>query len=215
MYYTSLSSRLSAHFFFCSLLFLFYSFLSIPAALPGCPNLVRYYDAWYEDNQGVLFVQMEFLQGGTLSELARKRRLTEVDARRAICDIARALDHMHARGIGHLDVKPDNILACGLAANGMLMGGGRHPQAMPQAAASASASIGDDDTGTSWLSRARADTTDDEGNNNGDAGSSSSSSSSGPDIRDLFGCGSFKLADLGHATLLGDDSMSADEGDRA
>ena len=173
---------------------------------------MRYYDAWYEDNQGVLFVQMEFLQGGTLSELARKRRLTEVDARRAICDIARALDHMHARGIGHLDVKPDNILACGLAANGMLMGGGHHPQAMPQAAASAS--IGDDDTGTSWLSRARADTTDDEGNNNGDAGSSSSRSS-GPDIRDLFGCGSFKLADLGHATLLGDDSMSADEGDRA
>ena len=111
MYYMSLSSRLPAHFFFCSLLFLFFSFLSIPAALPGCPNLVRYYDAWYEDNQGVLFVQMEFLQGGTLSELARKRRLTEVDARRAICDIARALDHMHARGIGHLDVKPDNILA--------------------------------------------------------------------------------------------------------
>ena len=47
------------------------------AALPGCPNLVRYYDAWYEDDGDVLFVQMEFLGGGTLATLAKQRRLSQ------------------------------------------------------------------------------------------------------------------------------------------
>lgn len=83
------------------------------SALPDCPNLVRYYDAWYEANETLLFVQMEYLPGGTLLCLAERHVLDEESARRAIRDIARALAYMHGKGIGHLDVKPENILAVG------------------------------------------------------------------------------------------------------
>jgi len=70
---------------------------------------VRYYDAWYECGGEVLFVQMEFLPGGTLRSLAEAHALTEALARRAVRDCARALAYMHGKRIGHLDVKPENV----------------------------------------------------------------------------------------------------------
>lgn len=53
------------------------------------PAQVRYYDAWYEDGGELLFVQLEYLAGGTLRSLAESHRLTEAAACRAIRDTAR------------------------------------------------------------------------------------------------------------------------------
>jgi eukaryotic-like serine/threonine-protein kinase len=60
--------------------------------------------------EGDPFLVMELLDGEALGEiLDRERRLDVVTALRIILPITGALEAMHAKGIIHRDVKPDNI----------------------------------------------------------------------------------------------------------
>ena len=79
---------------------------------PQRPNVTR-----CEDDH--LFIQVEFLAGGSLEQLARAKcaagiPLDEAAVLRAMRDAAEALAFMHARRIAHLDVKPANIIAVGV-----------------------------------------------------------------------------------------------------
>ncbi|HWY71749.1 MAG TPA: protein kinase [Terriglobales bacterium] len=78
------------------------------------PNIVTVYDAG-EDN-GILYLAMEFIEGVTLEALLRAQRTIRtaqtIDMVRQICA---GLDFAHAKGIVHRDIKPGNIM---LAANG-------------------------------------------------------------------------------------------------
>jgi serine/threonine-protein kinase len=54
---------------------------------------------------------MEYVDGWTVyDDLAKKRRYDEAQALDIITQIARALEHAHARGFIHRDVKPKNIM---------------------------------------------------------------------------------------------------------
>ena len=79
------------------------------------PNIVTVYDAG-EDN-GILYLAMEFIEGSTLEALIRQQRTIAtqqtIDIIRQVCA---GLDFAHARGIIHRDVKPGNIM---LAGNGL------------------------------------------------------------------------------------------------
>lgn len=71
------------------------------------PNIVRVYEAG--TSEGVPYVAMEYLPGGDLHQrLHAGLDLAEVIA--IAGDIAAALDHAHAAGVLHGDVKPENIL---------------------------------------------------------------------------------------------------------
>lgn len=74
------------------------------------PNIVRVYDM---DRQGdVHFMVMELLEGQTLAQLLRKapdKRLPAARLYRLITDLAAALEHAHASGIIHADLKPGNV----------------------------------------------------------------------------------------------------------
>ena len=60
---------------------------------------------------GYHYFVMEFVDGKTVyDELAEKGRLGEREALEIIIQIARALEHAHARGFIHRDVKPKNIM---------------------------------------------------------------------------------------------------------
>jgi serine/threonine protein kinase len=73
------------------------------------PSLVQVYDAG-TDASGRPWVVMEFVDGETLSDAIRRgplavRRITEIGLA-----VAEALDHVHAQGLVHRDVKPANVL---------------------------------------------------------------------------------------------------------
>jgi serine/threonine-protein kinase len=63
------------------------------------PHVVTMYDC------GPGWLAMEFVGGGTVLKLTERR-----DQLTALAQIADALDHAHALGIVHCDVKPSNIL---------------------------------------------------------------------------------------------------------
>ncbi|KAK1258893.1 Mitogen-activated protein kinase kinase kinase YODA [Acorus gramineus] len=59
-----------------------------------------------------LFMEMEYVPLGTISDEIRRRggRLDERDIRRHVSDVLRGLDHLHASGIVHCDIKGANLL---------------------------------------------------------------------------------------------------------
>jgi eukaryotic-like serine/threonine-protein kinase len=72
-------------------------------------NIVTVYDAGQID--GHLFIALEFVDGTDIHELVAKRGA--VPLKRSVNyvrQIARALDHLHSRGIIHRDIKPSNLL---------------------------------------------------------------------------------------------------------
>jgi eukaryotic-like serine/threonine-protein kinase len=72
------------------------------------PNLVSVYDT-ATDGESVLIV-MEYVDGHPLSRLLRHGPLRPDEVRRIVCDLGDALDHAHAQGVIHRDVKPSNVL---------------------------------------------------------------------------------------------------------
>ena len=80
------------------------------------PNIVTVYDAGEDD--GILYLAMEFIEGSTLEELVRTQRALPpqktIDIIRQVCA---GLDFAHARGIVHRDIKPANVM---LASHGLV-----------------------------------------------------------------------------------------------
>lgn len=72
------------------------------------PNLVSIYDI-AADEESVLIV-MEYVDGETLQGTIRRGGLAPERAVEIVGDIASGLDHAHAHGVVHRDVKPANIL---------------------------------------------------------------------------------------------------------
>jgi Protein kinase domain len=72
------------------------------------PNLVAVFDT-VTDDEGVL-ITMEYVDGPTLAQALKNGPLPVERALAILRGIASALDHAHAGGIIHRDVKPANIL---------------------------------------------------------------------------------------------------------
>ncbi|PIA44559.1 hypothetical protein AQUCO_01700272v1 [Aquilegia coerulea] len=76
------------------------------AALGYHPNIVGYYNSWFENEQ--LYIQME-LCDRSLSITRSSQLFSEEEVLKAMHQVAKALRFIHERGVAHLDVKPDNI----------------------------------------------------------------------------------------------------------
>jgi serine/threonine protein kinase/DNA-binding LacI/PurR family transcriptional regulator len=73
-------------------------------------HIVPVYDHGTTDD-GLTYLAMRYLKGGSLAEHARQGTLMELDQINSILQqIAGALDYAHQRGIIHRDIKPSNVL---------------------------------------------------------------------------------------------------------
>ncbi len=74
------------------------------------PNIVQVYDFDHDDELGIYYMVMEFIDGPNLkARLSGGPILAEETARIGI-SIADALDYAHQRGMLHRDIKPANIM---------------------------------------------------------------------------------------------------------
>ncbi|MBX3274014.1 MAG: protein kinase, partial [Sandaracinaceae bacterium] len=72
------------------------------------PSLVQFKDhGWYDER---LWFVMPWYAGETLEQRMRRAPLTRREARAVFVPLARALAALHAAGIRHQDIKPDNVL---------------------------------------------------------------------------------------------------------
>jgi eukaryotic-like serine/threonine-protein kinase len=86
------------------------------ASLTGEPNVIVIYDV-AENAEGVPFIVMEYLPGGTVADRLRAGGVDVDQALAWLGQAAGALDRAHSRGVVHRDVKPANLL---LAEDGTL-----------------------------------------------------------------------------------------------
>src|SRR4030095_14966528 len=71
------------------------------------PNVLSVYDLG--DEQGQLFIVMEFLDGAELTQLIAGGRLTLAEKLSIMVQVCDGLAYAHDRGIVHRDIKPGNI----------------------------------------------------------------------------------------------------------
>lgn len=77
------------------------------------PNVVRLYR--HGEANGLLYLAMQYVEGETLqatlaAHRKSRKRIPAKEALRIVREIGLALDHIHARGVIHRDVKPSNLI---------------------------------------------------------------------------------------------------------
>jgi serine/threonine-protein kinase len=73
------------------------------------PNIVRIYDAGVLA-EGTAFASAELIVGATLRQLIARTTCAVRDVLRTLAAITSALETLHAEGVIHRDIKPDNIM---------------------------------------------------------------------------------------------------------
>ena len=74
------------------------------------PNIVRLLD--HLENNELIFIVMEYIEGGTLRQYFKKRKFnfSERQASNIMIQIVSGIKYLHQYGIVHRDLKPDNIM---------------------------------------------------------------------------------------------------------
>lgn len=85
----------------------FYREVQIAASLQH-PHILPVYDFGQYD--GVPYIVMAYVKGGTLSDWIARGPMEPAEARRITQEMADALDYAHRKGVIHRDFKPGNVL---------------------------------------------------------------------------------------------------------
>ncbi|MEL7473224.1 MAG: protein kinase [Planctomycetota bacterium] len=78
-------------------------------ALMDHPSVARVFDAGVT-RAGLPYFVMEYIRGARITEHCEARRLPIEDRLALMCDVCDAVQHAHAKGVVHRDLKPGNIM---------------------------------------------------------------------------------------------------------
>ncbi|KAF2866553.1 serine/threonine-protein kinase-like protein CLA4 [Massariosphaeria phaeospora] len=78
------------------------------------PNIVNFLDAFLQEEHSELWVVMEFMEGGALTDIIDNNPSITEDQIATICsETCKGLEHLHQQNIIHRDIKSDNVLLDG------------------------------------------------------------------------------------------------------
>jgi len=72
------------------------------------PNIVAVYDVG--EDQGTIYLTMEYIEGRSLAEIIKEKKVNVHELKEWAIQIADALNYAHNKGIVHRDIKPSNII---------------------------------------------------------------------------------------------------------
>ncbi|EEQ85941.1 STE/STE20/PAKA protein kinase [Blastomyces dermatitidis ER-3] len=75
------------------------------------PNIVNYLESFLQEQDNELWVVMEFMEGGALTDVIDHNPSIQEDQIATICyETCKGLAHLHSQSIIHRDIKSDNVL---------------------------------------------------------------------------------------------------------
>ncbi len=80
---------------------------AMAAGVLNHPNLVTIYE--FGEDQGVMFIAMEFVKGHDLEDLMRDQALTRSESLEVLAQVCDGLAFAHRNHIVHRDIKPSNV----------------------------------------------------------------------------------------------------------
>ncbi|KAL8725093.1 MAG: hypothetical protein Q9166_007567 [cf. Caloplaca sp. 2 TL-2023] len=75
------------------------------------PNIVNFLDSFLQEGNNELWVVMEYMEGGALTDVIdNNKQITEAQISTVCNETCKGLAHLHSQNIIHRDIKSDNVL---------------------------------------------------------------------------------------------------------